>query len=89
VSNYDHANIWLNLSAFWGIHSFFFRGLDHLNEKMTITLFVEKKLETGFHIVTKVFFVEEEGFQAHENSLQVRYLLSKRRVFRFVSILSR
>jgi hypothetical protein len=56
---------------------------------MTITLSVEKILERGFHLVTRVFVVEEAGCQAHEHSLQVRDLLSKRWVVRPVSILSR
>jgi hypothetical protein len=46
----------------------------------TNTLFAEKILEMGFHIVTRVFVVEEVGCEAYEWSLQVRDLLSKKRV---------
>ena len=57
--------------VYFGGLTHFSTGLVHLNRGggMTITLLAEKNLEKGFHIVTRVFFVEEVGCQACEHSL--------------------
>jgi hypothetical protein len=94
VFSYDHANIWLNLSVFWG-DSFlrgnaliFFMG-QTFEWGTIITLSAEKILERGFHIVTRVSVVKEASCQAHEHSLEVRYFLSNKEVVMLVSILSK
>jgi len=81
VSSLRHAIYIVGLSVFLGIHSLFL---------IIHTISMREKLGKGvFHPVTIFFTVEEVSCSAHENSLQVRNLLSKRRVVRPMSILSK
>jgi hypothetical protein len=87
----------VGFSVFWGekslfleIHSFSHvqKGLYHLR-KDDYYLICRQHIVKGFYVLYRVFVVERVGCQARENSLQVRYLLSKRRFVCPLSILSR